>query len=649
MAVVHRTVSVVQRTATVRDRRSTVAQPIAPAADRRVRVVAPRAAKCDLAHKPLAAIAQRRDRSHVTAVGTRPRADRVHAPSSQILKRRDIGTTVIDATAKPWCDVLRGITVDIFPPVDEAHSPRQRIADYGPRVEAPPPVPYQIPDTWQWNADLAGTHNVPDVWNWIADLRAPRARYYPIHRDIVHTIGGRAPRVSVAPPDRQTIVLLGRVGTAIGLLRPGDRVIVIPLPVPVDRHIVPFRKAYLMLHDIRLLRVSDSTEIPFSAISVSADANAWADTFTATCHGDQAMDLLTAAVPEELELQINGTTWRFIAANPRELMTHGNRSVALSGHSLTALLHVPYTQPSSGEQTQYRNIAQLAEESLPAGQGWTLTWSAQDWGVIQDAWRWRDWTPMQRITYLAAACDAVIRPDRSTRNITVQPRWPVLPWNYGTVTPDLIIADGLWLQLTQRDIRPEQANSIHVQGGQVGGVQAHVYRDGSAGDINAPIRQHDLVTHQDGARALGASLLAAQAQSSRINSLILPFDGSAWPLAQIGQLVSVERWGGVRDTIQAVGVSARVTLDSVSVTQRILLGADSARTYVRLQRVFGSEPPLRVAEVLTDHGDETVTVSYPGGGTERIRGTANVGQKVWARAGLMEGLAPDMPTFSLTV
>ncbi len=59
--------------------------------------------------------------------------------------------------------------------------------------------------------------------------------------------------------------------------------------------------------------------------------------------------------------------------------------------------------------------------------------------------------------------------------------------------------------------------------------------------------------------------------------------------------------------------------------------------------------PLLVGEVITvDTG--TVTVEYPGGGTQMARATGYaVGAKVFVRDGVVEGLAPSLPTLTLEV
>lgn len=61
------------------------------------------------------------------------------------------------------------------------------------------------------------------------------------------------------------------------------------------------------------------------------------------------------------------------------------------------------------------------------------------------------------------------------------------------------------------------------------------------------------------------------------------------------------------------------------------------------------EPALTVATVTATHTDGTVTVSYPGGSQQRVRGTGSVGAKVFVRAGQVEGDAPNLPNLVIDV
>jgi hypothetical protein len=63
--------------------------------------------------------------------------------------------------------------------------------------------------------------------------------------------------------------------------------------------------------------------------------------------------------------------------------------------------------------------------------------------------------------------------------------------------------------------------------------------------------------------------------------------------------------------------------------------------YKQFLRLIPTDP-LQVGDVQSITDGEAVIV-LPGGGTIRARGQADVGDRVWVRAGLIEGPAPVLP------
>lgn len=428
----------------------------------------------------------------------------------------------------------------------------------------------------------------------------------------------------------------------------------------IPRVYLVIRSAYMIVHDISLMRASDGVSIPCSAFSLTADADAWADVLNATVHGDDAMDVLIADTPTELLLSVDGVDWRLVVApgSTRETLQHGRRAVSLTAHSLTALLHTPFVDPTDYAEAADRTAAQLAGDALP--DDWTLIWQvgrpldpAVSWLVPGGVFSYQGATPVELLARVAASVGAVLHAHPTARTLTVRSRYPVLPWDYASAVPTLTIPDGIWLSADRRPARPRQANAVYLSGTTVSGIQGRVYRSGTAGDIYAPAPSADpLLTHGDALRERGGQILAAYAAQSQVRALTIPFDGGTsgqWPLINVGDLLLVERWGGQRDTVMARTLSASITDRSVGVTQTATLGADSGSAYTRLRRVTSDVRPLLLATVTTAYGDGTVTVEYPSGGTERVRGEATVGASVWVRDGRIEGDAPALTAVELAV
>lgn len=68
--------------------------------------------------------------------------------------------------------------------------------------------------------------------------------------------------------------------------------------------------------------------------------------------------------------------------------------------------------------------------------------------------------------------------------------------------------------------------------------------------------------------------------------------------------------------------------------------------FLALQALFPQEPEL-VGDVTAVHGDGTVTVLMPGGGVQRVRGTAAVDDAVFFKAGVITGPAPDLTALTI--
>ena len=74
----------------------------------------------------------------------------------------------------------------------------------------------------------------------------------------------------------------------------------------------------------------------------------------------------------------------------------------------------------------------------------------------------------------------------------------------------------------------------------------------------------------------------------------------------------------------------------------------SLNLYRQLRELL-PEPALTVAAVAATHTDGTVTVTYPGGAQQRVRGEGTVGQNVFVRAGQVEGQAPNLDSVTIEV
>lgn len=73
----------------------------------------------------------------------------------------------------------------------------------------------------------------------------------------------------------------------------------------------------------------------------------------------------------------------------------------------------------------------------------------------------------------------------------------------------------------------------------------------------------------------------------------------------------------------------------------------SSNFYARFKSIF-PDPPLLIGTV-TEYGSGFAVVALPGGGTLRVRGTAQVGDQVFVRDGVIEGDAPLLTPVTIDI
>lgn len=424
-------------------------------------------------------------------------------------------------------------------------------------------------------------------------------------------------------------------------LQPGEP----PVQQPDGSWIVPIRKVYVMLHDISLVRLPDRTNIDTAEMQISLDADSRDIQFRARILGQSALDAVVPAsdgTPVVVEANIDGYRWQFMVEDWERELQSRKRGRALTGRSLSARLDRPFQIQTSRISADAATAQQLAvaEINNPANalplSGVTMTW-ATDWLVPAGAWSLQNATPAQAIASLAAAAGMVAVPGAVSASLAVQPRYPVMPWNFATSTPYLVIPQDACTNIKERYSIPTQGNAVFIHGGNLGGILARVYRAGTAGDRVLPTVQNDLITHTDAAFALGSRILAGQQQQPRIASLTCPFDNNLFPLGEIGKLVKVQMdYGNVFGIVNGYSVSATPR----KVRQTLTLGESTQNVWTELSKLLPQEP-LLVGTVSAVSGD-TVTVDLVGQGTVRVRGTAQTGDKVFVRYGKIDSIAPNL-------
>lgn len=417
---------------------------------------------------------------------------------------------------------------------------------------------------------------------------------------------------------------------------------------------IPVRRTYIVINDIEITRVADGFPIQAKSVSLSLDADSWAWGFSATLLGTSALD---AVQPDELgepvmlQIDINGYSWRVYAEEFTENREFGRRSISVSGRGLSAYLSAPYKLPGSGQADEQLLLQQIMAQHLPLDDSWTLNWTpgTPDWLIPAGAASWSNKTPIQAINEAAIDVGLVVVPAMDSKSLTVQPRYPVLPWHYATATPDITVPDAAIINVSRRQRKTTQANAVYVHGAEVGGVLARCYLSLTAGDRVAETRSSSLITDVDAARLLGSRTLAAEYEQPGVRSIVFPLGGE-FALGEVGKLLRVEIDSSHSlGVINSVSVSAAVSGNgSISVRQSLTIGEESQNKWIKFKSILPSDP-LLIGNVVLAHSDGSCTVSLPSGGTVRVRGSGSPGQTVYIRSGKIDGIAPSLTALEIEI
>ncbi len=422
---------------------------------------------------------------------------------------------------------------------------------------------------------------------------------------------------------------------------------------PTEPTVIPIQRAYIVIHDIELVRLSDGIPIHASRIGIELDADSWAWGFSATLLGKEALEAVMPSAlgePVILAASINGHSWHFAVEDWSEIREFGKRGVSIKGRGLSAYLASPYQLPGSGVTASDMTLQQVLNAHLPIGEGWSIAWATgtPDWLVPAGAWTWSGKSPIQAIHEAATGAGLIVLPAKAGKVLTIQPRYPVLPWDYATATPDLIIPDAAIRSIQRQQAIATQANAVYVHGESTGGQLARVKRVGTAGDRVAPVQSSPLMTHADGLRLLGSRILAAHHQQPEVRSITTTM-GGVFSLGEIGQHLRADVDGVAHNgIINAVSLEASMTDKAVTVRQTLTIGEATPNTWARFKRLLPGAP-LLIGTIESTHADGTSTVLMLGGGSQRVRGTGTAGQAVYVRGGMIEGQAPSMAQVEIEV
>ena len=330
-----------------------------------------------------------------------------------------------------------------------------------------------------------------------------------------------------------------------------------PGPQPGETIVVPVKRVYMQLNEATLIRVSDSRVIPTYSMSMSLDVDSWTWTFDASVPGIALSDLEpgTAGEPVEVEAQINGAPYRFLVESISRDRSFANSRLRVGGRGKSALLDSPYAPSMTFANSALRSANQLMTDVLTLNGvplGWDVDWGIEDWNVPAGVFT-HTGSYMSALLQIAAAPGAYIQPHPTLQTLYVKPRYPALPFQWNTLTPDYELPSA---GVTRESIEWKNLpayNRVFVTG-EAGGMRGDVNLAGTDGLLLAPMVTDPLITDAIAARQRGVAVLSATGRQAPISLRMPIFEETG--IIPPGKLVRYVDGG-----VERLGMSRSVQVD----------------------------------------------------------------------------------------
>lgn len=317
--------------------------------------------------------------------------------------------------------------------------------------------------------------------------------------------------------------------------------------------IVPLRRIYVVLNHVTLHRWPDGAPVPVFSLSLTLDAGSWTWGFEATLPASaEALVVPIDGTPVELVAHVNGTDVRVLAEDLSRERRFGEASLRLSGRGRNAVLAAPYAPVLGFANAQPRTARQLMDDVLTVNGvplGWDVDWGLTDWNVPSGVFA-QQGTWIEAVAAIAGAAGGYLLPHPTDAVLRVRHRYPVAPWDWPALTPDLVLPVDAVSRESLRWLEKPAYTRVFVSGQGVG-VLGQVTRAGTAGNFLAPMVVDPLITDAAAARQRGLAVLADTGRQIEIGLRlpVLPETGIVEPGTFVEyQDGSVARIGLVRST-----------------------------------------------------------------------------------------------------
>lgn len=314
---------------------------------------------------------------------------------------------------------------------------------------------------------------------------------------------------------------------------------------------------------VSLTREDTGIAIPAENLQLSIDANSWDWAWSANVPADCRPLLMSAYGSAVILLAtINGMPFRLAVERFPRQREYPRSTMSVSGRSRAILLDAPYADVVTRSASTSATAQQLMAAALTdngAALGWDIDWQITDWVVPADVWS-HTGTAIDACQTIAAAAGGYIQAHPSEQVLSVLARYPVAPWNWSSLAPDVEIPEAVCVVESDDIVDKPDYNTVFVSGRQ-GGILAHVTRGGSAGDRAAQMVTDALITHSEAGRQRGMSILGDTGRQRDLGISMPVLDGVGIILP--GTFVRYTTTEGIK-----IGLTRGVSIDAARPTVR---------------------------------------------------------------------------------
>jgi len=325
------------------------------------------------------------------------------------------------------------------------------------------------------------------------------------------------------------------------------------------------KRSYDVTHTIGVVLDSTGAQLPVDAVSLSLDDGSVFWTLRGTGGADLFPVFSDGAEVPTVTLTIDGLVWRFLVESVSRPRSFASERISFTGRSLAASAATPYELQRNWIGDAPTTAAQIADGAQQVT-GLQINWLADDWLVPEGALSFTG-TPLGVVQHVAEAINADVTAHRSEYQLTVSPRYPLLPDQWLCVAPDVQV-DFAAVETETYDRADQPTYDAVVVAGQQQGAFGVVTLAGTAGNRQAPLVTNVLLTDEPAIRQRGQAVLGASGPQARVTRTLPVLTGAGEPgVLERGQLVRWvdpdEVWAGV---VRSVSVQASLPVVTQTVT-----------------------------------------------------------------------------------